>query len=184
MKRIAMTVAAVAAFGAVGLYGLHAMAQGMGPGTGMGPGMMMGGQGRGPMMGAYDQGWFDALKKKLAITSAQEKAWDAYVAAAQANAKSMIDTHNSIDFEAVQKMAPKDQVDFMRKMHETRLDQMTSVIEARDALFKVLDDKQQKTAQTALGSYGMGYGGMMMGPGMMGYGGMPCFGQTQPPAAK
>ncbi|MBI2241468.1 MAG: Spy/CpxP family protein refolding chaperone [Magnetospirillum gryphiswaldense] len=174
MKRITMTVVA-AAFGIVGLYGLHAMAQGMGPGYGMGPGMMM---------GAYDQGWFDALKKKLAISSAQEKAWDAYVAAAQANAKSMIDTHNSIDFEAVQKMAPKEQIDFMRKMHETRLDQMTSVIEARDALFKVLDDKQQKIAQTALGGYGMGFGGMMMGQGMMGYGGMPCFGQAQAPTTK
>lgn len=185
MKRIAMTVAA-AAFGIVGLYGLHAVAQGMGPGYGMGPGMMMGGQGRGlgpQMMGAYDQGWFDALKKKLAITSGQEKAWDAYVTAAKANAQSMTDTHNSIDFDAVQKMAPKDQVDFMRKMHESRLDQMTTVIEARDALFKVLDAQQQKLAQTALGGYGMGIGGMM-GPGMMGYGGMPCFGQTPAPTAK
>jgi len=178
MKRFAMTVAAAAALGVVGLYGLHAVAQGMGPGTGMGSGMMMGGQTRGPMMGAYDQGWFDALKKKLAVTPAQEKAWDAYVAAAKANAQSMIDTHNNVDFEAVQKMAPKEQVDFMRKMHEARIDQMTSVVEARDALFKLLDEKQQKTASTALGSYGMGVGGMMGG------GGMPCFGQTQAPTTK
>ncbi|TAN63636.1 MAG: hypothetical protein EPN20_09335 [Magnetospirillum sp.] len=176
MKRIAMTVAAAAALGVVGLYGLHAVAQGMGPGTGMGSGMMMGGQTRGPTMGAYDQGWFDAMRTKLAITPTQEKVWNAYVAAAQANAKSMIDTHNSIDFEAVQKMAPEDQVDFMRKMHEARIDQMTSVIEARDALLKVLDEKQQKTASTALGSYGIG--------GMMGGSGMPCFGQMQAPTTK
>jgi hypothetical protein len=188
MKRIAMTIAAAAALGVVGLYGVHAVAQGMGygMGNGMGPGMMMGGQGQGwgQMMGAYDQGWFDALKKKLAITPAQEKAWGAYVATAQANVQSMTDTHNSIDFDAVQKMAPKDQVDFMRKMHESRLEQMTTVLEARDTLFKVLDDKQKTVAQTAIGGYGMGFGGMMMGGGMMGNGGMPCFGQTPAPTAK
>ncbi|NFV80998.1 Spy/CpxP family protein refolding chaperone [Magnetospirillum aberrantis] len=178
MKRIAMTIAAATALGVVGLYGVHALAQGMG--YGMGPGMMMGGQGPGwsRMMGAYDQGWFDALKKKLAITTAQEQAWNAYVSAAQANVQSMTDTHNSIDFDAVQKMAPKDQVDFMRKMHERRLDQMTTVLEARDTLFNVLDDKQKAIAQTAVGGYGMGFGGMM------GSGGMPCFGQPPSPVVK
>jgi len=178
MKRITMTIAAAAALGVVGLYGVHAVAQGWG--YGMGPGMMMGGQGHGwgQMMGAYDQGWFDALKKKLAITPAQEKPWGAYVAAAQANAKAMTDTHNSIDFDAVQKMAAKDQVDFMRKMHESRLEQMTTVLEARDALFTALDDKQKAVAQTAIGGYSMGFGGMMMG------GGMPCYGPSQAPVGK
>lgn len=189
MKRIAITVAALATFAAIGLSGLHADAQGMmgrgygGMGYGMGPGMMsgQGGWGRG-MMGAYDEGWFEALKKKLAITPAQESAWTGYVSAAKANSQSMIDTHNNMDFDAVNKMSAQEQIDFMRSMHEARIDQMSKVLEARDKLFKALDDKQRQTAETALGGYGMGFGGM--GPGMMGYGGAPCGGPGQGPQGR
>jgi len=175
MKRFAMTAVAVTAVALVGLNGVHAGAQGMMGGSygyGMGPGMMGGyggGQGWGQMMGAYDQGWFDALKEKLAITPAQQKAWDSYVAAAKDNAQSMIDTHKGMDFDALRKMDSKDQIAFMRGMHEARIDQMSKVLDARDNLFKVLDDKQKKVAEIALGGYGMGMG-YGMGPGMMGGG--------------
>lgn len=189
MKRIALTIA-VATLGLAALVGAQADAQGMGPGMMMG----QGGRGWSQMIGAYDQGWFDALHTKLAITPAQQGPWDSYVAAARASAAWMVETHNAVDFDAVQKMAPKDQIDFMRKMHAARLDQLTRVVDARDALLKVLAPHQQSIAQTALGGYGLGFGpmmgqgggyGQMPGPaGHMGNGGAPCFGPPAPPSGK
>jgi hypothetical protein len=191
MKRIAKVVAA-AAFSVVGFYGLQAAAQGMGMGRGggygmgygMGPGMMSGQGWGGRMMGAYDEGWFEALKKKLAITPAQEGAWNGYVTAAKTNAKTMIDTHNNMDFDALSKMSAKEQVAFMRSMHEARIDQMGAVLDARETLLKALDDNQRKIAETALGGYGLGMGGGMMGGPGMGYGGAPCGGPGQSPQGR
>ncbi|CAA7626584.1 conserved hypothetical protein [Candidatus Terasakiella magnetica] len=169
MKSNILTIVAAVAFG---LAGGPVLAQGMGYG-GMGPGMM-GGQGYGQMMGGvYDQAWFEALKKKLAITSAQEKPWNAYVAAVNSNTKSMIELHNKTDYPALQKMEQKEQLNFMRSMHEARIDQMTMVIDARDALMKSLDEKQQRLASAAL-----------PGTGMMGFGHGPFEGAASkaPPA--
>lgn len=191
MKRSTKILAAVAAIGAAGLIGTQVLAfgpgYGYGPGYGMGPGMMGGPMmhggygpmmqgGYGPMMmgGTTDPAWFATLKQQLAITPAQEKAWTAYVDTVQANAQSMQDTHNNMDFQALRQMSPDDLRGFMQGMHASRLDQMTAVATAREDLFKVLDDNQKRLATSALGNFGPGFG-----PGSrMAYGGAPCLGTT------
>lgn len=182
MKRSTKIVATVAAIGVASLIGTQVLAHGPGSGYGMGPGMMMGGpmmgQGYGqmPMGEVYDQAWLDALKEKLAISPQQETAWTAYAQALTTATQAMIETHSQMNAETVQKMAPDELRTFMQGMHEQRLDQMVAVAETRDALFKVLDERQTRLASTTLGGPGMGYGmmGYGMGPGMMGPGGVPC----------
>jgi hypothetical protein len=127
------------------------------------------------MAGLQNQAWFDALKDKLAITADQEAAWTAYVTAATDAAEDMLDTHEQMDPNTLSQLSPDDLRAYMQGMHEQRLDQMIAVVEARNALFKALDDKQTRIANATLGNSGMGMGmGMGMGTAMMGEGFGPC----------
>ena len=163
-------IIAAALLGTAALAGAPTLAQ-QGPGYGMGPGR---GMGPGPgMMGGrnFDTGWLDSAKAKLAITPAQDKAWTAYADSVRANAQSMQDLHNGMDVDAIRKMSPDDRLNFMRSMHDSRIEQMNAVVQARDALTKVLDPKQKELATTLLGPNAYGRGGNGWGPGgMMGYG--------------
>jgi hypothetical protein len=170
MKRFTQIATAVALIGVGGLIGgqvlAHGTGMGQGPGYGMGSGMMMGhGPGQMPMAGVQNQAWFNALKDKLAITADQDAAWTAYVEAASGAMEDMIDTHDQMDPDALNQLSPDDLRSYMQGMHEQRLDQMIAVVEARNALFKVLDEKQTRIAKATLRNSGMGMGTAMMGEG-------------------
>ena len=174
MTHITRIIAAIL-IGTAGLAAAHALAQGPGPGYGMGPGTGMGpGYGMGPGMmggGTFDTGWLDTAKTKLGITADQDKAWTAYADSVRANAQSMQDMHNGMDPAAIQKMSPEDRQQFMQGVHDSRVQQMAAVSQARDGLFKVLGDQQKQQAPTLLGPGGYGPGPCGAGRGgMMGYG--------------
>lgn len=144
MKRVTRLLAAMV-LGIAGLAGAAALAQGPAPG-------MMGG-------GSIDTGWLDAAKARLGITAGQDKAWAAYADAVRSNVQSMRDMHDSMDPAAIRKMSPDERQQFMQGVHDSRIEQMNAVSQARDALFKVLDDRQKQLAATLPGPNRGGPGG-------------------------
>jgi hypothetical protein len=117
----------------------------------MGPGMMGGPE----MMMGDVRGWnadsvdaqLDDLNSELAITPDQEDAWNAYAAAARADAQvtaSMRATMASFMEHAATTTAPA-WLDAHRTMMRTRADSLDALATAADALYAALDDLQKTT---------------------------------------
>ncbi len=139
----------------------------MGPGMRgqMGPGMMFGGAG--PTFA--DPAQFEALKKELGITSAQEPAWTKYAKTVQDSAATMQKAREGINPDAVSKLSPQDRFAFVTKIREQGQKQFETVQTAAKELLATLNDTQKAKAQETLP-------GLAFGPGMMhsaGVGGPP-----------
>jgi Spy/CpxP family protein refolding chaperone len=180
MKR--MTALAIATVTALGLGTAVVLAQPFGPGSGYGPGAMMGGgYGPGAMMGggvgtgAMMGGGFgpgmmgggynadtrlDAQKTALGITSDQEKAWNAYAELVKTQADSMLSRHqamwNSNATSSADRLA----------LHSAFITQRAQEVEALNKayadLYAVLTPEQRATADQ--GAWGYGYGKRGRGP--------------------
>jgi len=142
-----------------GMGTMHQQGPGMGTmhqqGPGMGPGMR---HQTGPGLTLTDPAQIDALKRELAITTAQEPAWNKYTKAIQDAAATMKTTREGIDPNVVSKMTPQDRYAFMTKMREQGQKQFDTVKTAADELLATLDDMQKAKAQETLP-------GLAFGPG-------------------
>ncbi len=144
---------------------------GGGPGM-MGPGMM--GQG---MMGMGASARFggtaaiDALKSDLAITAAQEPAWNAYAKTLQEQTASMQAMRQGVDPDGIRAMSQDDRAKFMSQMMEQRQAHFDKLKAAAETLLPSLTDFQKGKASATLpglaspGSMQAGMGGPMMGRG-------------------
>jgi Spy/CpxP family protein refolding chaperone len=169
MKRT--TAFAIAAVTALGLGTAAVVAQPFGPGSGYGPGAMMGGGfgpgmmgggfGPGMMGGAYDvDARLDAQKTALKINADQEKAWNAYAELAKTQAESMLARHqamwNSNTTNSADRLA----------LHSAFMTQRAQEIEALNTayadLYAVLTTEQRSIADQ--GAWGYGYGKRGRGP--------------------
>ena len=160
MKRT--TRFAIAAATAIGLGTAAVVAQPFGPGSGYGPGAMMGGGfGPGMMGGAYDvDARLDAQKTALKINADQEKAWNAYAELAKTQAESMLARHqamwNSNTTNSADRLA----------LHSAFMTQRAQEIEALNTayadLYAVLTTEQRSIADQ--GAWGYGYGKRGRGP--------------------
>ncbi|MBY0225254.1 MAG: Spy/CpxP family protein refolding chaperone [Hyphomicrobium sp.] len=141
----------------------NAQSQATGPGQ-MGHGRMMGGRMGGgmmmndcPMMGGQNAATpadrLNTLKSELAITDAQQSAWNAY-------AEKMTKTWESMGTmrEHMQKMhsakSPVDRLDARITMMETRLATMKEVKPLLQALYDTLTADQKAKADTSLSPMG------------------------------
>ncbi|GIK49922.1 MAG: hypothetical protein BroJett013_26190 [Alphaproteobacteria bacterium] len=152
--------------GGQGMVGPYMMGPGMmGDGRmGMmqGPMMGQGAMGGGHMMGGY---WgrsgsidtqLDALRSALAIRSGQQSEWNAYVAAARADAQSMLDMHNRMmTFMGGQTATAPSWLAVHRDMMRSRADSLETLARAVDRLYAELDTQQKATFDR--------YGGGMCG---------------------
>ena len=141
-----------------GMMGPHMM--GGGHSGMMGPGMMGGG-----MMGGYG-GWsqgsaginpqLDALHSSLAIRRDQQRAWDAYAAAARGDSQSMFDMHNRmVGFMQGQTTSAPAWLRVHRDMMRARAGSLDALATAVDRLYARLDASQKATFDR--------YGGGMCG---------------------
>ena len=159
---------------------MHGGPHGMGMGMGMGPGMMQqmghgmgGGMGGGAMHGGPGQAFadparIDALKTELAITPAQEPAWDKYAKTLRDAAGTMQASRESVDPEAVTKMSPSDRFAFVTKMREQGQKQLETVRTAANELLAALDEQQKAKAADTLPGLAERGSGMMHGAAMGG----------------
>jgi hypothetical protein len=156
--------------GRMGSGMMHQKGPGMGmmhqQGSGMGPGMR---HQTGPGLTLTDPTQIEALKRELAITTAQEPAWNKYTKAIQDASATMQTTREGVDPNAVSKMTPQDRYAFVTKMREQGQKQFDTVKTAADELFATLDDAQKTKARDTLpglASFGPGpiRGAFMRGP--------------------
>lgn len=138
--------------------------QGMGMGQGMGPGMMGPGMmGRGGMMGgcmmmgergdAHAAGRVAFLKAELAITEAQQPAFEAYAAALKANLESMRSMHETMRA-SMEAGSPVDRLATHMRAMEARLASLKQVQPALEKLYGSLDAEQKKKADDVLTGLG------------------------------
>ena len=142
------------------------------PGMGMMMGRMMGMDMED--MSKHIEGRLAFLKAELKITDAQEAAWTNLAEALRSTAEThgkmmqshMQEMHDSSFF----KKPLPERLTFMETMMSARLEQISSIKAAFEALYGALGDDQKKVAdQIALPMMGMGMmmGGRGMGRGMM-----------------
>jgi hypothetical protein len=139
------------------------MGGGMGPMMEMmGGGMMGGGMAMAPF--SHIEGRIAFVKAELAITDAQAPQWSAFADALRERAKTMRDSMTSM-MQADKPANAADRTDAMVKMMSAHLESMKTVATAEKALYAVLTDSQQETADELLGGSMMGAGGAMMNAG-------------------
>ncbi|WP_395022344.1 Spy/CpxP family protein refolding chaperone [Dongia sp.] len=149
--------------------GRNMMMWGGGGPNGYGPGMMGFGMMRGcPMMAGSMMGaasdsdyqrsasaWLDGqlayIHSELAITPAQEPAWDVYAAAIKARSGQMLSTHQTMMSAMWQDKLPFDQAyDLHIQAMESHLDAMKTTRDAALKLFHALTPDQQEKASWVL----------------------------------
>jgi len=134
-------------------------------GAEMAPGRMMGMPGRGmmgmgdcPMMGmmtggpempAFSEGRIAFLKAELAITPAQQAAWDAYAAALKKNFASMQGMRASM-MTALEGKTPVERLDAHVAAMEGRQMALKEMRPVLSALYAALSDEQKKKADQIL----------------------------------
>jgi hypothetical protein len=139
------------------------------PGAEMGQGRMMGMPGRGmmgmgdcPMMGmmtggaempAFGEGRIAFLKAELAITTAQQVAWDAYAAALKKNFSSMQAMRQNM-MTALEGKTPVERLDAHLAAIESRHGALKEIKPALAALYTALSDEQKKKADQILTGMG------------------------------
>lgn len=182
MKRTTISAIASATIASAAIFGLGGPSafaqQKMGPGMGMGHGMMgagkgggmmgrggmMGMMGRGcPMMGMmmgrggempmYREGRVAFLKAELAISDAQEKAWDAYAEALKTNMQSMHEMRKTMMAARAGK-TPVERLDARVSAMESRVKSLKEIKPALSALYDSLSDDQKKKADALLTGMG------------------------------
>ncbi len=151
-------------------YGMGGGCDGTGAGPGPGMGMMHGGMGPGyggRQGGGVAQGtepWLAQMKTRLAITAAQEPAWQAYASLAADQASQMQATwaqHRQAM--GADSTAPA-MMSLRIGMMTQRLAAMQALNGALTDLYAVLSPEQRATADRSLGGMGpMGYGRGMRG---------------------
>ena len=162
-------IAAVAAVSVIaGAIGWHALADepqhgpGFGPPFmhGMGPGM---GMGHGPMRGEFADPAkrLASLKTELAITPAQEAAWNAYAKTVEDTAASMKAEHQGFDPGMIHAMTDQERQAFFDQRREQAQKAHGTVKAAAETLLTSLDDAQKAKAKETLP------GLVQRGPGMM-----------------
>jgi LTXXQ motif family protein len=113
---------------------------------------MMGGGG---MMGQRFGGErLEALKAELAITTAQETAWQAYEKVVRENADNMLKAHEAMMGQQPLQTLPE-RIDAQSAMMAAHQDAMGKVREATLALYQVLDAGQKKKADELILGMGM-----------------------------
>ncbi len=138
--------------------------QGQPPGGMMGPGMMGRMMGPGmmdmmancPMMGgsaSHAEGRIAFLKAELAITDAQNAAWDAYAAQIRKNLTSMQDMQKTM-MSMMDAKSPVERIDARIAMMEKRTQALKDIKPALAALYAVLSADQQKKADQFLTGMG------------------------------
>lgn len=120
-------------------------------------GMMMG-MGNCPMWGdsgtpAFADGRIAFLKAELAITDAQNSAWDAYANALKKNLESMQGMHQTM-LKAWQATSPVERLDAHITAMEGRLAALKEVKAPLEALYAALNDEQKKKADDLLTGMG------------------------------
>lgn len=175
MKRKSLLVVASILALSIGAGTGHVIAQQapkgapMMPGAEMGQDRMMGMSGRGmmgmgdcPMMGmtpgstdmpAFGEGRIAFLKAELAITPAQQSAWDAYAAALRKNFASMQGMRQSMMM-ALEGKTPVERLDAHLAAMEGRHAALKEIKPALAALFTALSDEQKKKADQILTGMG------------------------------
>lgn len=142
-----------------GMMGGQGMMGGYGWGMPMGRGMgMMMGMGNCPMWGdsgtpAFADGRIAFLKAELAITDAQNSAWDAYANALKKNLESMQGMHQTM-LKAWQATSPVERLDAHITAMEGRLAALKEVKAPLEALYAALNDEQKKKADDLLTGMG------------------------------
>lgn len=140
----------------------------MGPGSELGGGRMMGmpgggtmGMGDCPMMGmmpgstempAFGEGRIAFLKAELAITPAQQAAWDAYAAALKKNFASMQGMRQSMM--ALHGKTPVERLDAHLSAMTSRHAALSEIKPALSALYTALSEEQKKKADLLLTGMG------------------------------
>lgn len=172
MKRADIIFGAISLF-ALTLVGGSVMAQQHGPmGSGMGTmghGMGMMGRGMGmigggdcPMIGmmmgsgempGFSEGRIAFLKAELAITAAQQSAWEAYAAALQKNLTAMQGMRQTMTT-AMSGKTPVERLEAHVTAMEGRLAALKEVKPALDKLYAALSDDQKKKADQLLTGMG------------------------------
>lgn len=179
MRTTSKLLTAGAVILAAGAFAAIATAQhgpGSGPGRmGMGPGMMKGMMGHGPMghgpaMGAFGDPVvrLATLKTELAIKPEQTEAWDAYAKIVTATAADAKEHRAHVDRDAVRKMEPQQRQEFATGMQKHQQESFAKVKAAAEVLLTKLDDRQKATAQTSLPGLVTAGHGPGMRHGMMG----------------
>lgn len=144
-------------------------AQPMGPaGSGAGRGPSGGPRGPGMMHGAGGMfgdpaSYLDGLKTRLAITPAQEGAWNTYTSVVKTHATEMQATHATM-YEAMGTATWEERRTMMNNMFDTRQQMHDSVRAAAEALLPALTPAQKSQAASILPGL-IGRGGRMMGHG-------------------
>jgi hypothetical protein len=113
---------------------------------GWGPGMMMGSR--------FNDERLNALKKELAITEAQTKAWEDYAASVKAAVASMRDVHAQVMNGSVPATLPE-RITLHEGIMTGRLEAMKSTNAATLSLYNALDSAQKKKADELIMGMGM-----------------------------
>lgn len=174
MRTLTKTLGLGAVAAIAGTLGWHALAETpmhAGP-NGMGPGMMMGMQGRGAAHGRFADpaARLAALKTELGITPQQEAAWDAYSKALQDTSAAMEAQHQGMDMAAIHQMSDRDRQAFMSEMRDQHQQTFASVRAAAEKLLPALDETQKAKAQEILPGLAQHGPAMLQHAGMGGHG--------------
>lgn len=172
-RKFAVSAAAIAAMILAGAIGVNAQQPGKGSGSmtgaGSGSGMMakkkgmmgaadcpmMGHMSKGGDMAAHGDARIAALKTALAITPAQQGAWDAYASALKKNMTGMHAAHQ-VMMGGPEVKSPVARLDIHVTTMESRLASLKEVKPTLTALYAVFSDEQKKKANDAMsGGCGM-----------------------------
>lgn len=116
---------------------------------------MMDGWGPGMMMGTrFNEERLNALKKELAITGAQEKAWNDYATSVKDATASMREAHVQMMSASVPATLPE-RITLHEGLMTGRFETMKSTNAATLALYNALDNAQKKKADELIVGMGM-----------------------------
>ena len=116
---------------------------------------MMDGWGPGMMMGArFNEERLNALKKELAITGAQEKAWSDYAISVKNATVSMRETHVQMMSASIPATLPE-RIALHEGLMTGRFETMKSTNAATLTLYNALDNAQKKKADELIVGMGM-----------------------------
>ncbi|HEY1932108.1 MAG TPA: Spy/CpxP family protein refolding chaperone [Acetobacteraceae bacterium] len=160
MRKLTSKIALAATLAVLGV-GAAAFAQPMGPGSGYGPGY--GGMGPGMMGSGYGYGdptaYLDGLKTELAITHAQDAAWNIYADAVKRAAEQMQGVRATM-WDAMGTASWQERRDMMNSMFDARQQAFQIVQAAAGKLLPTLTTAQQAKAENSLpGLAEPGHGG-------------------------
>lgn len=142
-----VAAASVAIFGTALAQGGPGPGRGYGAGpcaqSGYGPGMMGGGM----WGGGVQEGRLDALKGTLALTDAQQPAWNKYAETVKSQVEARQKLHEKL-FNA----APEERAALHDTMYSFNVESAKAIAAARDELYTALTPEQKTTADRYIGA--------------------------------